>query len=103
MKVNLQPILLATCLGAAACSGADTPRAALLVLNKSDNSLAIVDPIAAKVVARVASGPEPHEVVATKGLAFISNYGGNNTLSVVDLVAQKALSPVNLGALRSPH
>jgi YVTN family beta-propeller protein len=36
-------------------------------------------------------------------LAFISNYGGNNTLSVVDLVAQKALSPVNLGALRSPH
>jgi YVTN family beta-propeller protein len=103
MKLNLQRILLATWLGASVCPAADTPRAALLVLNKGDNSLAIVDPGAAKVVARLPSGPEPHEVVASKGLAFISNYGGNNTLSVVDLVAQKALSPVNLGALRSPH
>ena len=103
MKRNLQRFLLATCLGAAACPAADTPRAALLVLNKGDNSLAIVDPGAGKVVATLPSGPDPHEVVAFKGLAFISNYGGNNTLSVVDLVAQKALSPVNLGALRSPH
>ena len=103
MKLNLQRILLAICLCATACPAADTPRAALLVLNKGDNSLAIVDPVAAKVVARLPSGPEPHEVVASKGLAFISNYGGNNTLSVVDLVAQKALPPVNLGALRSPH
>ena len=103
MKPNLQQIILASCLGAATCSAAETPSAALLVLNKGDNTLAIVDPVAAKVVARVPSGPDPHEVVAAKGLAFISNYGGNNTLSVVDLVAQKALAPINLGALRSPH
>ena len=73
------------------------------MLNKGDNTLAIVDPVAAKVIARLPSGPDPHEVVASKGLAFISNYGGNNTLSVVDLVAQKALAPISLGALRSPH
>ena len=103
MKPNLHQIVLASCLGAAACSGAETPSAALLVLNKGDNTLAIVDPVAAKVIARLPSGPDPHEVVASKGLAFISNYGGNNTLSVVDLVAQKALAPINLGALRSPH
>jgi YVTN family beta-propeller protein len=103
MKPNLQAILLASCLGAAACSAEDTPSAALLVLNKGDDSLAIVDPAAARVVARLPSGPNPHEVVASKGLAFISNYGGNNTLSVIDLVAQKALAPINLGALRSPH
>lgn len=95
-------MLFTACLNAAVCA-AETPTPALLVLNKGDNSLAIVDPVASKVVARLPSGPEPHEVVACKGLAFISNYGGNNTLSVVDLVAQKALSPVNLGALRSPH
>jgi len=103
MKPNLHQIVLASCLGAAACSAAETPSAALLVLNKGDNTLAIVDPVAAKVIARLPSGPDPHEVVASKGLAFISNYGGNNTLSVVDLVAQKALAPINLGALRSPH
>ena len=54
-------------------------------------------------MARLPSGPDPHEVVASRGLAFISNYGGNNTLSVVDLAAQKALAPINLGALHSPH
>ena len=103
MKPNLHHFVLAACLGATTCSAAETPAAALLVLNKGDNTLAIVDPVAAKVIARLPSGPDPHEVVASKGLAFISNYGGNNTLSVVNLVAQKALAPINLGALRSPH
>src|SRR5947209_4438337 len=103
MKLNVQQILLICWLSAAACVATETPSTALLVLNKGDNSLAIVDPVTAKVMARVPSGPDPHEVVASKGLAFISNYGGNNTLSVVDLAAQKALARVNLGALRSPH
>lgn len=67
---NLQAILLASCFGAAACSAEDTPSAALLVLNKGDNSLAIVDPASGRVVARLPSGPNPHEVVASKGLAF---------------------------------
>jgi hypothetical protein len=103
MKPNLHHFVLAACLGAATCSAAETPTAALLVLNKGDNTLAIVDPVAAKVIARLPSGPDPHEVVASKGLAFISNYGGNNTLSVVDLVAQEALTSINLGVLRLPH
>jgi DNA-binding beta-propeller fold protein YncE len=102
MSMNLPTFLLACCLGTAGWA-AETPRAALLVLNKGDNTLAIVDPVAAKVVTRVPSGPDPHEVVASIGLAFISNYGGNNTLSVVDLVGQKPLAPINLGALHSPH
>lgn len=103
MKPSLHQIVLASCLSGAVSFATETPPAALLVLNKGDNTLAIVDPVAAKVVARVPSGPDPHEVVAFKGLAFISNYGGNNTLSVVDLSSQKALAPINLGALRSPH
>jgi DNA-binding beta-propeller fold protein YncE len=93
MRPNLQHIILASLLGGAACSAAETPAAALLVLNKGDNTLAIVDPMAATVVARVPSGPDPHEVVAAKGLAFISNYGGNNTLSVIDLSSQKPWLP----------
>src|SRR5205823_5870661 len=58
-------------------------------------------------VARVPSGPDPHEVIASADgrLAFISNYGGGayNTITVVDLVAQKALPAVDLGPLRGPH
>lgn len=84
-----------------------TPSPALLVLAKRDNSLAIVDPATLKVVSRVPAGPDPHEVVASFDgkLAFISNYGfgAYNTISVIDLLTQKALPPVDLGALRGPH
>src|SRR6266478_3400766 len=90
-------------------TAAQTPSPALLVLEKSDNSLAIVDPANLQIVARVPAGPDPHEIVASADgkLAYISNYGGSdstlNTVSVIDLAARKALLPINLGALRSAH
>src|SRR6267154_3314205 len=96
--------LLAACL-----AGAQTPSPALLVLEKADNTLAIVDPATLKIIARVPAGPDPHEVEASPDgkLAYISNYGGSDsslhTISVVDLITQKAVSPIDLGALRSPH
>jgi YVTN family beta-propeller protein len=94
---------------AAPFAGAQTPSPALLVLEKADASLAIVDPASLQVVARVPAGPDPHEIVASPDarLAYISNYGGSdstlNTISVVDLVARKALPPISLGALHSAH
>src|SRR5437660_10675182 len=90
-------------------AAAQTPSPALLVLEKSDNSLAIVDPANLQIVARVPAGPDQHEIVASPDgkLAYISNYGGSdsalNTISVIDLATRKALSPINLGALRSAH
>lgn len=98
-------ILLTTGFMVAMAVAEETPATALLVLNKGDNSLAIVDPISLKVVGRVPAGADPHEVVASADgkLAFISNYGSGHTLSVVDLVAQKALPAVELGAMHSPH
>ena len=90
-------------------ASAQTPSPALLVLEKSDRSMAIVDPTSLKIVARVPVGEDPHEIVASPDgkVAYISNYGGAdstlNTISVADLVAQKPLAPILLGALRSPH
>lgn len=90
-------------------TAAQTPSPALLVLEKSDNSLAIVDPANLEIVARVPAGPDPHEIVASPDgkLAYISNYGGSdstlNTITVIDLSARKALPPINLGALHSAH
>jgi YVTN family beta-propeller protein len=89
--------------------GAQTPASALLILEKGDNTLAIVDPVSLKIVGRVPAGPDPHEVESSSDgkLAYISNYGGSDsalhTISVVDLTAQKALPPIDLGALHSPH
>ena len=90
-------------------TAAQTPSPALLVLEKSDNSLAIVDPANLRIVARVPAGPDPHEIVTSADgqVAYISNYGGSdsvlNTISVVDLAAQKTLPPIHLGALHSAH
>jgi YVTN family beta-propeller protein len=88
---------------------AQTPSIALLILEKSDNSLIIVDPSTRKITGRVPAGPDPHEVIAsTDGkFAFVSNYGGLQSkfhiISVIDLVAQKALPPIDLGGLGGTH
>ncbi len=81
----------------------------LLVLNKGDNTLAIVDPATFAVKGRAPSGPDPHEVEASEDgrTAYITNYqrgnGLPNTISVVDVGAGKALAPIDLGALTQPH
>jgi YVTN family beta-propeller protein len=84
-----------------------TPSPALLALSKRDHTLAIVDPLSLKVVAKAPVGNDPHEVIASSDgkTAYVSNYGGGafNTLAVIDLVAQKALPSIDLGALRGPH
>ncbi len=84
-----------------------TPNPALLVLSKHDHTLAIVDPVTQQAVARVPVGNDPHEVIASSDgkMAYVSNYGFGafHTLAVVDLVAQKPLLAIDLGALRGPH
>jgi len=104
MKIGIAAISLAGVVGAAFAA---TPSPALLVLSKHDHTLSIVDPSTLQVIARMPSGPDPHEVEAsTDGkLAYVSNYGGGayNTITVVDLIAQKTLHAIDLGALRGPH
>src|SRR5690242_14646151 len=102
---RLIPFACAACMAAAA----ETPSPALLVLNKEEATLAIVDPATQKVAGRVPTGEGPHEVAASSDgkLAFVGNYGsGQNpgrTISVIDLVAQKELRRFDLGPLRRPH
>jgi len=112
---NLKPAVILAAMTCFAISlnanlaGAQTTSPALLVLEKADSTLAIADPATMKIVARIPAGPDPHEIVVSPDgkLAYISNYGGLdsnfNTITVIDLTTQKALSPIQLGALRSPH
>lgn len=83
------------------------PAQTLLVLSKGDHTLSMVDPATMKVLAKMPSGEDPHEVEAsTDGrFAYISNYGGGayNTITVADLVAKKTVETIDLGALRGPH
>ncbi len=83
------------------------PSPALLVLAKRDTTLAIVDPATLKVVERVPSGPDPHEVVASPDgkFAYISNYGfgAYHTVSVVDAAAARPVRTIDLSPLHGPH
>lgn len=80
----------------------------LLVLNKFDHTLAIIDPATLQVTARVPVGVGPHEVaVSADGrTAVVCNYGAQtpgNSLSVIDLVEQKEKQRIDLGGLLRPH
>lgn len=80
---------------------------ALLVVTKQSHALAIVDGETLQVLAQVPIGEDPHEVIVAPDnrTAFISNYGEGtlHTLARVDLVARKALPPVDLSPLVGAH
>jgi YVTN family beta-propeller protein len=92
--------------GISPASAQPSGTASLIVLSKADQTLAVVDPKTLKVLGKAPSGPDPHEVVASSDgrMAYIANYnGGGNIITPVDLVAMKALPPIDLGPLRAPH
>jgi DNA-binding beta-propeller fold protein YncE len=108
MRIFARNAALLACVSLASLLGSQSnPSASLLVLSKHDHTLSIVDPLSLRVTARVTVGNDPHEVIASSdgATAYVSNYGfgAYNTLAVVDLVTDKALPSIDLGALRGPH
>ncbi len=111
--VSFLAMALAVCLAAICFEIVTQARIAdqsyLLILNKAENTLAIVDPQEYKIIAKIPTGEGPHEVIASADgkLAFVANYGTQqvlgSSLSVIDLEAKKELRRVDLGALRRPH
>ncbi len=87
----------------AASAGAQTSGPLLLILNKADATLSIVDPASGKTAGTVRTGNNPHEVAATADgrVAIVTNYGGDS-LSVIDLAARTE-QRIGLGELRQPH
>jgi YVTN family beta-propeller protein len=88
---------------------AQSKSARLLVLNKDDADMAIVDPESGSVLGRVPVGQGPHELVAsTDGtIAFASNYGTGpapgHTISMIDIAAKKELRRIDVAPLSRPH
>src|SRR6266487_5032555 len=89
------------------CNAQSTPRRSLLALSKANHTLAIVDPAALNIIARIPVGEDPHEVVAsTDGkTAYVCIYGGGSLheINIIDLVAQKPLSNIDTRPLFGPH
>ena len=85
-------------------SPAQTGSPLLLVLNKNDATLSLIDPPSGKTVATVRTGPDPHEITTTSDgrLAIATNYGGDS-LSVIDIAARKELQRLAFPDLHRPH
>jgi YVTN family beta-propeller protein len=84
-----------------------TPREALLATSKGNHTLAIVDPVSDRVIAKMPIGPDPHEVIASDDgrTAYVSNMGNSSfhRIDVLDLIGQRALDPIDTGALTGVH
>ncbi len=103
---NLQlAILLALGLQASAFVSADT----LVVANKSDDTIDLIDLQTGRSWANLPTGHAPHEVaVAPDGnRAVVTNYGSReqpgNTLTIVDLRRGQVETTVDLGTHTRPH
>jgi len=91
----------------------------LVVLNKSDNEAALVDPVTYQVLAKLPTGRGPHEVAASPDgrYAYVSNYGAleasrkgekpkwapGNTITVLDLKERAVKATYDLGSYTQPH
>jgi DNA-binding beta-propeller fold protein YncE len=90
-------------------------QARLVVAEKGQQSLAIVDPVSGKVLASIAEGGVTgHEVIASADgrLAFVPIYGNSGvgkpgtdgrTLTVIDIASQKVVNSIDFGHGVRPH
>jgi YVTN family beta-propeller protein len=89
------------------CVAQSVQQPTLLALSKNDHTLAIINSVTLKVIARVPVGPDPHEVIASYDgkMAYVSNTGGGRSfeINVIDLVAQKPLPNIDTRPLIGPH
>lgn len=85
-----------------------TNKPVLVALNKAESTLAIIDPLEMKVLGKVPTGDNPHEVILLPDgkTAIVANYGAQtpgNSFSVIDIEAKKELRRVDLLPLMRPH
>jgi YVTN family beta-propeller protein len=101
--------LLALLLSAFSIAALAAAPGTLLVLNKSDNTLSLLDLATKKSVATLPTGEGPHEVAVSPNgkVAVVCNYGSSptpgNTLTVIDVAARKSLRTIDLGKHVRPH
>ena len=105
-----------------ACAAPAVPASSgptLLVLNKSDHEMAIVDAATQKVLAKLPTGRGPHEVAVSPDgrLAYVANYGAHGlfrpgeapkfepgaSLTVVDLERRAVRATYDLKPHAQPH
>ena len=81
----------------------------LLVANKSDATVDLLDPATGEKRATLPTGEAPHEIAVSPNgrVAVISNYGNReapgSSLTVVDVAGEKVVRTIDLGRHSRPH
>ena len=108
-------LLLMANLRATAQSDSESSKGLLLVANKGDHTLGIIDPVEGKQIATVDEGGiTGHEVAASPDgrRAFVPIYGNSgvgapgtdgHTVAVIDLATHKRVDVIDLGKPLRPH
>lgn len=101
--------LLAIWFASLAAVVSSTQAATLLVANKSDHTVDLLDLTSGESVATLPTGKGPHEITTSADghLAAISNYGDRDqpgsTLTVVDVAEARVLKTIELARHTRPH
>ncbi len=76
----------------------------LAVVNKSIDAVSILDLSSGRLLARLPTGNNPHEVVLTSdgSTAVVTDYG-DRTLTVIDLPSLSVARTIDLGRHQAPH
>ncbi len=83
--------------------------ATLLVANKSDDTVDLLDPATGKSRARLATGHAPHEIAVSPdgAIAVVANYGDRETpgssLTVIDVAKAETVRTIDLAPHTRPH
>lgn len=82
--------------------------ATLVVANKAEATVSLVDVQSGKVMAALPVGTGPHEVAISPDgrLALIANYGAQqpgSSLTLIDIPSAKVLKTIELGEYKRPH
>jgi YVTN family beta-propeller protein len=113
--LTLGALIFAALLITAFSSPSSRSNGLLLVANKGDRTLGLIDPISARQIATVAQGGVTgHEVAASPDgkLAFVPIYGNSgvgmpgtdgSTLDVIDLSERKVIHTIDFGHGVRPH
>jgi DNA-binding beta-propeller fold protein YncE len=80
----------------------------LLIANKSEASLNLIDLASGNIVRTLATGEGPHEIAVSPdgSRAVVTNYGAGtagNSLTVIDIAAGRVTGSVDLGEYARPH
>jgi len=105
IQVLISIFTLAMLFSAQRAFAAEHLKGTLAVVNKTDNTISIIDAASKKIVDTLATGQGPHELVVSQNQkwAVSTDFVGGDSLTVFDMVDRSIARTITLAELQGPH